>query len=94
MKHLSATIFRTLREITQPHLSAEKLAEKLDLSTSCVQAVERGTSKPSQKTILKYGSYYKIPESQFLQLFLDAINGEKSEKELISETQRLYNMYN
>lgn len=94
MKHLSAPIFKTLREITQPHLSAEKLAEKLDLSTSCVRAAEHGTSNISEKTVLKYGSYYKIPKSEFLQLFSDAISGTKNENELISETRRLYYTYN
>ena len=94
MKHLSAPIFKTLREITNPHLSAEKLAEKLDLSASCILAVEKGNSNITKKTVLKYCSYYKIPDSEFLQLFFDAVNGAKNEEELISETRRLYYKYN
>ena len=94
MKFSTAPIFKTLRKISEPHLSAEKLAEKLGLSTSCVSAAERGTSAVSKKTINKYCVFYNIPDEQFSQLFSEALTGEKSDEEIANETEKLYNLYN
>lgn len=94
MKNISGIVFKTLREIKQPHMTYEALAEGLDLSSSCVFQLEHGNTKPSNKTILKYCFFYNIPELDFLHLLMIVKNLQLPEDEVKNRTQELYSKYN
>lgn len=95
MKYLTGQIFKTLRKASNEKLTNEKLAEALDISTTCLASTERGAFKVSEGTVKKYCFYYNIPETELFPLVNEVMSGNKSDiNQIAIETENLYSKYN